>query len=84
MRDKGFGGGRELGEEAKAILGFMDPGWLTGVELELLGGRDWPVSVEKLPPLPTSFPLVGPAGLERAVLGDAHPGEPMATAGDLR
>lgn len=40
MRDKGFGGGRELGEEVKAILGFIDPGWLTGVELELLGGRD--------------------------------------------
>lgn len=42
MRDKGFGGGRELGEEVKAILGFKDAGWLTGVELELLGGRDWP------------------------------------------
>lgn len=44
MRDKGFGGGRELGEEVKAILGFIDPGWLTGVELELLGGRDWPAT----------------------------------------
>lgn len=24
------------------ILGFIDPGWLIGVELELLGGSDWP------------------------------------------
>lgn len=24
------------------MLGFMEPGWLLGVELELLGGRDWP------------------------------------------
>lgn len=65
------------------ILGFIDPGWLIGVELELLGGSDWPVSVELLPPLPTTFPLVGPPGLGRAVLGDAHPGEPTAMAGDL-
>lgn len=42
MRDRGFGGGRELGEEVNVILG-MDPAWLTGVELELLGGRGWPV-----------------------------------------
>lgn len=24
------------------IVGFIEPGWLIGVELELLGGRDWP------------------------------------------
>lgn len=54
-----------------------------GVELELLGGRDWPVSVELLPPLPTTFPLVGPPGLGRAALGDVHPGEPTAMAGDF-
>ena len=43
-----------------------------------------PISVELPPPLPTTFPLVGPPGLGRAVLGEAHPGEPAAIAGDLR
>lgn len=42
MRDKGFWDGRALGEEVNDILGFMDPCWLMGVELELLGGSVWP------------------------------------------
>lgn len=31
-----------MGEEVNGIVGFIDPGWLMGVELELLGGSDWP------------------------------------------
>lgn len=42
IRDKGFWDGRALGEEVNDILGFMDPCWLMGVELELLGGSDCP------------------------------------------
>lgn len=42
-----------------------------------------PVSVELLPPLPTTLPLGGTPGLGRAVFGDAHPGEPTAMAGDF-
>lgn len=30
------------GEELSGILGFIEPGWLMGVELEILGGSDWP------------------------------------------
>lgn len=42
MRDKGFGAGWFSGEEVNVIPGFIEPGWLIGVELELLGGSDWP------------------------------------------
>ena len=46
MRDRGFwvgGGASGEEEELKGMLGFSEPGWLPGVELELLGGRDGPV-----------------------------------------
>lgn len=46
---------------------------------------DWslPVSVEPHPPLPTIFPLAGPPGLGSGGLGDVHPGEFEARAGDF-
>ena len=43
-----------------------------------------PVSVELPPPLPSPLPLAGLPGLGRAVLGEAHPGEPPCRAGDFR
>ena len=44
-----------------------------------------PVSVELVPPLPTTLLLGGPPGLGMAVLGDAvQPGEATGMAGDLR
>lgn len=66
------------------MLGAMEPGWLIGVELELLGGSDGPVSVELLPPFPSPFPPLSPPGLGRAVLGeDVQPGD-ATMAGDFR
>lgn len=47
IRDKGFWVGRALGDEVNGIPGFIDPGWLMGVELELLGGSDWPAKKHK-------------------------------------
>lgn len=53
-----------------------------GVEFELLGGRDMPVSVELLP---ATFTLDAPPGLGIAVLGEAvQPGEATGMDGDFR
>lgn len=85
IRDKGFWvGGGASGEAVKGMLGFIEPGWLMGVEFELLGGSDGPVSVELLPPFPTPFPLTCPPGLGAAVLGEgAQLGDAEGMAGDL-
>lgn len=48
IRDKGFWVGGASGEEANGILGFIEPGWLIGVELELLGGSEGPAKEKKI------------------------------------
>lgn len=43
IRDRGFWEGGASGEDVKGMLGLIElVGWLMGVELELLGGRDIP------------------------------------------
>lgn len=85
ISDRGFWDGGASGDEVNGMLGFMDPGWLMGVEFVLRGGNEGPVSVELFPPLPTPLIPAGPTGLGCAVFGDAaQPGEAMGMAGDLR
>lgn len=40
IRVKGFCAGGASGEDVNVTLGFKEPGWLMGVELELLGRID--------------------------------------------